>query len=126
MDFSHSIARLRISRGGYSAGVEHHHLGQGVSIEHGPSGGAQGAAHRRGVCFGGATAKIFQRKGSHELRADSERGIRIEIIAATRRCSRGRMSAGGSGLSANRSQTCGEGWLVASFELLGFDHKGSG
>jgi hypothetical protein len=71
MNFAHGIARLRIGGGGYGAGVEHHDVGRGVLIEHGPSGGAQSTTHRRSVRFGGATAKIFKGKGSHELRADS-------------------------------------------------------
>src|SRR5579863_7644448 len=83
MYFPHGIARLRIGGGGYGAGVEHHDVGGGVLIEHGPSSAAQGAAHRRSICFGGATAKIFEREGGHELRADSTRGAcREKIIAA--------------------------------------------
>src|SRR5580658_1828328 len=66
MNFAHSITRLRISRGGYGAGIEHHHVRGSVLIEHGPSGAAQSATHRRRVCFGSATAEIFQGKGSHE------------------------------------------------------------
>jgi hypothetical protein len=83
MDFAHRIARLRISGGGYGAGIEHHHVGGFVPIENGPPGCAQGAAHRRSVRFGGATSKIFKREGSHELRADSTQGgCRKKIIAA--------------------------------------------
>ena len=83
MNFAHSIARLRISRRGYGAGVEYHDVRGSVLIKHGPSGAAQSATHRRGVRFRRATAKIFEGEGSHEKAANSAQGgCRNKIIAA--------------------------------------------
>src|SRR5580658_10624288 len=83
MNFAHGIARLRIGRGGYGAGIEYDDVRGSVPIEHGPSGAAQSATHRRRVRFGGATAKVFEGKGSHENAANSTQGgCRRKIIAA--------------------------------------------